>query len=226
MGLWAFSARSSCSVSSTSGTAVRPREEDDILNSRHLENKLAGGKVTRARFGTGSDQPLVGDWDGDGRTDVGLRRARAATYVLRPASGAADVRIAFGAVEDRAVAGDWDGDGTTEIGLWRPSTSTFWLRRADGSVTKVPLGSVTELPVTGDWNGDGATDLGTGVGIAIFVLICTGGGLYTLGGVVYGFKRPNPWPQWFGFHEVFHSFTVIAFAAHYIGVSVATYSLR
>jgi len=73
---------------------------------------------------------------------------------------------------------------------------------------------------------DGATDLGLGVGIAIFVLICTGGGLYTLGGVVYGFKRPNPWPRWFGFHEVFHTFTILAFAAHYVGVSLATYSLR
>ena len=73
---------------------------------------------------------------------------------------------------------------------------------------------------------DGATDLGTGVGIAIFVLICTGGGLYTLGGVVYGFKRPNPWPRYFGFHEVFHTFTILAFAAHYVGVSMATYSLR
>ena len=36
----------------------------------------------------------------------------------------------------------------------------------------------------------------------------------------------NPFPQWFGFHEVFHAFTVIAFAAHYAGVSIATYTLR
>ena len=53
-----------------------------------------------------------------------------------------------------------------------------------------------------------------------------GGVLYTLGGVVYGLKRPNPSPRWFGFHEVFHSFTILAFAAHYVGVSLATYSLR
>ncbi|MDQ4052862.1 MAG: hemolysin III family protein [Actinomycetota bacterium] len=72
----------------------------------------------------------------------------------------------------------------------------------------------------------GATDLGFGIGVAVFVLILTGGLLYTLGGVVYGFKRPNPSPRWFGFHEVFHSFTVLAFASHYVGVSLATYSLR
>ena len=72
----------------------------------------------------------------------------------------------------------------------------------------------------------GATDLGLGIGIAIFVLITSGGALYTLGGAVYGFKFPNPSPQWFGFHEVFHSFTILAFVAHYVAVSLATYSLR
>ncbi|MQW75826.1 hemolysin III family protein [Nocardioides sp. dk4132] len=72
----------------------------------------------------------------------------------------------------------------------------------------------------------GATALGVGVGIAIFTLIVVGGALYTFGGIVYALKRPNPSPQWFGFHEVFHSFTVLAFAAHYISVSLATYALR
>ena len=48
----------------------------------------------------------------------------------------------------------------------------------------------------------------------------------SLGGVVYGVRRPDPWPRYFGFHEVFHSLTVLAFVAHYVGVSLATYSLR
>jgi len=73
---------------------------------------------------------------------------------------------------------------------------------------------------------EGATALGLGIGIAIFVLIAAGGLLYTLGGLVYGFQWPNPSPRWFGFHEVFHGFTVAAFAAHFVGVSLATYSLR
>ena len=73
---------------------------------------------------------------------------------------------------------------------------------------------------------DGATRLGLGIGIATFTMIVVGGALYTFGGVVYGFKRPNPWPRWFGFHEVFHTFTILAFVSHYVGVSIATYSLR
>ena len=73
---------------------------------------------------------------------------------------------------------------------------------------------------------EGATKLGVGIGIATFTMIVLGGALYTVGGVVYGFQRPNPWPRWFGFHEVFHSFTVLAFVSPYVGVSLATYSLR
>ena len=63
-------------------------------------------------------------------------------------------------------------------------------------------------------------------GVLVVALIATGGLLYTIGGVVYGLRRPNPFPSWFGFHEVFHAFTVVAFAAHYTGVSVLTHTLR
>ncbi len=73
---------------------------------------------------------------------------------------------------------------------------------------------------------EGSQRYGVGVGVAVMVLIATGGALYMLGGAVYGFRRPNPWPRWFGFHEVFHTFTVLAFFTHYVGVSLATYSLR
>lgn len=72
----------------------------------------------------------------------------------------------------------------------------------------------------------GAHRYGVGVGTAVIVLIALGGALYTLGGVVYGFKKPNPWPRWFGFHEVFHTLVILAFITHYVGVSIATYSLR
>ncbi len=61
---------------------------------------------------------------------------------------------------------------------------------------------------------------------AVLTLMVVGGALYTLGGLVYGLKRPNPLPRWFGFHEVFHTLTIVAFANHYVGISIATYSLR
>ena len=69
-------------------------------------------------------------------------------------------------------------------------------------------------------------DFARSASTAVLVLMALGGALYTLGGIVYGFKRPNPSPRWFGFHEVFHSLTIVAFVSHYLGVSLATYSLR
>ena len=66
----------------------------------------------------------------------------------------------------------------------------------------------------------------SGAGVAVITLLAVGGGLYTLGGLVYGLKRPNPFPAWFGFHEVFHSFTIAAFICHYVAASIATYQLR
>ncbi|WP_190213806.1 PAQR family membrane homeostasis protein TrhA [Kitasatospora indigofera] len=58
-------------------------------------------------------------------------------------------------------------------------------------------------------------------GSAVVTLVIAGGLLYTAGGVVYGLKRPDPSPRWFGFHEVFHTLTVAAFAAHYTAVLLA-----
>jgi hemolysin III len=69
-------------------------------------------------------------------------------------------------------------------------------------------------------------DFADTAGAAVLTLIIVGGALYSVGGLIYGLKRPNPHPRWFGFHEVFHSLTVVAFATHYVGVSLATYSLR
>ncbi len=69
-------------------------------------------------------------------------------------------------------------------------------------------------------------DFATAAGPAVLALIVVGGLLYSLGGLVYGIQRPNPIPQWFGYHEVFHSLTVAAFAVHYVGVSMIVYAAR
>lgn len=58
-------------------------------------------------------------------------------------------------------------------------------------------------------------------GPAVVWLIVAGGILYTLGAIVYATKRPDPSPTWFGFHEIFHAFTVAAWACHCVGVYLA-----
>ncbi len=58
-------------------------------------------------------------------------------------------------------------------------------------------------------------------GSEVVWLVVGGGVAYIAGAVVYGIKRPNPSPRWFGFHEVFHVLTVVGFGCHYAAVTVA-----
>ena len=60
-------------------------------------------------------------------------------------------------------------------------------------------------------------------GVTVFVLMLVGGLLYSAGAVVYARRHPDPSPRWFGFHEVFHAFTLAAFAVHYVAVSLTVY---
>lgn len=70
------------------------------------------------------------------------------------------------------------------------------------------------------WAGDFAARMPT----SVMVLVVVGGVLYTVGAVVYGLRWPDPAPRWFGYHEIFHLFTVAAFIVHYVGVSILAYS--
>ncbi|TAJ49927.1 MAG: hemolysin III family protein [Herbiconiux sp.] len=53
---------------------------------------------------------------------------------------------------------------------------------------------------------------------ASMILVIVGGLAYTLGAVAYGLKRPNPFPGKFGFHEIFHALTVVAFVCHWTAI--------
>jgi len=61
-------------------------------------------------------------------------------------------------------------------------------------------------------------------GPVVVILIVLGGLIYSYGALVYGRKRPNPSPEWFGFHEIFHACTVAAALCHYAAICVATFA--
>ena len=62
-----------------------------------------------------------------------------------------------------------------------------------------------------------------GTGLTALVLVAVGGLLYTLGGVTYALRCPDPWPRWFGYHEIFHACTIAAFACQHIAISTVVY---
>ncbi|MFW6597275.1 PAQR family membrane homeostasis protein TrhA [Propionibacteriaceae bacterium Y2011] len=93
----------------------------------------------------------------------------------------------------------------------------FWL--------SAPRALYTVLYLAVGWAAVGwMPQLWTNGGPVVVVLIAAGGLLYTVGAIVYGTKRPNPSLRWFGFHEIFHACTILAFTCHYIAISMATYA--
>lgn len=57
-------------------------------------------------------------------------------------------------------------------------------------------------------------------GVLVLTLIALGGISYSVGAVVYAKKSPNPSPSWFGFHELFHAFTILGFLFHFTAIAL------
>jgi hemolysin III len=60
-------------------------------------------------------------------------------------------------------------------------------------------------------------------GVAAMVLLIVGGALYSIGGILYALRWPDPWPRTFGYHEFFHACTVLAAICHNIAVWLAVF---
>lgn len=84
-----------------------------------------------------------------------------------------------------------------------------------------PRGVVAGVYVALGWVGVLAMpDIARNAGVAALLLLLAGGILYTIGAVVYARQRPDPLPEVFGFHEVFHVFVIAAAAAHVGAVAI------
>lgn len=123
-----------------------------------LLDSLAGPGFIRS-LGGGAAQPVMGDWDGNGSMDRGVRRPDG-VFVLNTRGSKRKVRFG-GSSGDFPIAGDWNGDGTWEVGLRKAGSNRFVLRMPDGSTSIHQVGHRGHIPVTGDWNNDGTTDVGS-----------------------------------------------------------------
>jgi len=99
-----------------------------------------------------------------------------------------------------------------------------WSGAAVGAFFRLGFPSAPRWATTGSylvlgWVAVGFTPQLVGAGQPVALgLLAAGGVLYSVGAVVYARRRPDPWPAWFGFHEIFHLFTAAGFAAHCTGV--------
>ena len=139
----------------------------------HFEQKLDGDVMSATFHGDPlvynrtirslncADVPVTGDWDGNGRTEVGVFRPRPGSnmFRLRHKDGSVTA-VRLGLPGDVPVTGDWNGNGVTDVGVWNRLTRTFLLRTEAGRTHKVRLGGLRDVPVTGDWDGNGRTEVG------------------------------------------------------------------
>jgi hypothetical protein len=133
----------------------------DLNANRKYDGRTVDG---RYKLGINGDQPVTGDWNGDGVTDIGVFCPSTGEWFLdlnanRKWDGnGSDGLYTFGKAGDRPVTGDWNDDGLTEIGVFRPSTGEWLLdlnandkwngRSVDGLYQ---FGQPGDLPATGRW---------------------------------------------------------------------------
>lgn len=117
--------------------------------------------VTTVAFGQPGDQPVVGDFNGDGKDDLGVVRAGEFDFRtnLSPTATTHVVMLPDG-VSGTPVAGDWDGNGIDSLGIVSRGTWTLFRRNVSGSPSREITVSGSGVPVTGDWNRDGRTGVG------------------------------------------------------------------
>ncbi len=133
----------------------------DMIGVYRPENRTfylrAGTQNITTVFGTPTDRPITGDWNGDGIWEVGVFPSTNNTFYLK--NGSQITSFPYGLKTDIPISGDWNGDGLWEVGLFRPSTGTFFLR--NGTITtSFVFGTSTDRPIAGDWNSDGLWDVG------------------------------------------------------------------
>ena len=135
-----------------------------------LRNSNSGGGVDISfNWGAPGDVPIVGDWDGDGDTTIGVWRA--STFFLRNtnSAGGVDASFSWGVSTDLPIAGDWDGDGDTTIGVFRAGTWFIRNTNSGGGVDATfGWGVPTDVPLVGDWDGTNSVTPGIRRGATFF----------------------------------------------------------
>lgn len=133
-----------------------------------LSNGGSNGRANRPTqtlsWGQSDDISLLGDYDGDGQTDLAVFRPAHGTWYVKRSSDGNSLVKAWGTVGDVPVPGDYDGDGQTDIAVFRPSNGNWYVLRSSDQQSAVTTWGAgyapfSDVAVPGDYDGDGRTDI-------------------------------------------------------------------
>jgi hypothetical protein len=115
-------------------------------------------------WGQANDVSLLGDYDGDRRTDFAVFRPANGTWYVNQSSDDTALVKAWGLAGDVPVPGDYDGDGKTDLAVFRPREGNWHvLRSSDQQYAVTAWGAgyapYNDVAVPSDYDGDGRTDL-------------------------------------------------------------------
>jgi len=148
-------------------------DEAVYRNGNWFIRKSRDGQLFSVKWGGNSqveggftyDEPVAGDFDGDGVYDIAVFRPADGTwYILKSASGFSQnypLIFKWGKLGDIPVPADYDGDGTTDFAVFR-YTETRWyiLESRTKQLRTAQFGSIgVDLLVPNDYTGDGKADI-------------------------------------------------------------------
>ncbi|MDO4887446.1 MAG: N-acetylmuramoyl-L-alanine amidase [Actinomycetaceae bacterium] len=138
-----------------------PQQPQQAQSSYYLSNTWSSTASISFTYGLASDEALVGDWDGDGKDTVGLRRGN--SFALNNATsprGNPNFSYVYGTSSDQFLVGDWDGDGRDTLAVRRGNVFHIRNSMGQGKADSVfTYGNAGDTVLVGDWDGDGKDTL-------------------------------------------------------------------
>jgi hypothetical protein len=121
---------------------------------------LTNNATSSTKFGLAADIPLVGDFSGDGQTDLTVFRPSEGIWYLLSTPNSSFSALKWGINGDIPNTGDFDRDGKADLVVFRPSEGIWYvLRSSTNSFSAFRWGLVSDKPLVGDFDGDRVSDI-------------------------------------------------------------------
>ncbi|MGB8815746.1 MAG: FG-GAP-like repeat-containing protein [Minisyncoccia bacterium] len=118
--------------------------------------------ILQGQFGGSGLQSVLGDYDGDGKTDIAVYNRQTGSWrVLTSSDGYQMKELTFGGLGFQPVSGDFDNDGKTDPIIYNQTTGEWQILLSGNNYSLISggFGGPGYEPIMADYDGDGKTDI-------------------------------------------------------------------